>query len=206
MDGKLIEFPAGRRSARAGPAHPSVAPEPALDVAPDRGDAFALACLEIRPIRGTPVPAPALLRVRERCVQAVVVGLADAGGAVLVAGTSERPVIEGRFEGDRAGELAAHAALAAAAAVRRAQRAGERAFAVSGGLASGRARTTGSGVRVASGSATRLAERLRETAALGQLLLGGADWEDLELETVPRPGVSVEPGETAPVRVLRGTG
>ncbi len=205
----MIPFPRahGRRLPSLGRGTGVVA-EPGLVPGRDRGERFALLSLDVR---GFHRPAGALSsavaqKVIDRCLRAGVEALARLGAIVELGGTVAHPVIEARFEGEEAPARAARGAVGATDAVRRAQRAEERAFALCGGLAVGRDQTSARGVRVAWGSAPALAARLREIAAPGQLLLGGASWEEWEdeLKMVSAPGLVFGPCAAAvPVRALR---
>jgi hypothetical protein len=113
-------------------------------------------------------------RVHERCIRAVLVVAGRRGASLALAGTSTHPVVEARFVGEGATDRAVYALLEVAEAVVEAQRAGEHRMAIRAGIGVGSVSSTPRGVRITRGSPSRVAERLRERATLGVLLLGGA--------------------------------
>lgn len=185
--GDVIPFPAGRFR----PAHPSVlaaaaagvpsvpdavpsaAVSPLAGVAHSSPVAAAVLSVEVRRLSpvASQIPAGVVPKVLNRCVLAAVEAMNRAGAEVAVAGTSELPVLEARFEGRDAAGVAVRAAEAVRAAVRRTQRAGEHEFLVSGGVASGWTASLPGGARLESGSPGTTASRLREDASTGQILL-----------------------------------
>lgn len=210
MDAKLIQFPIAGRGSAATPVGPATAgTQTAPKLLLDPGAPSAVLSIEIRELPRTfSISGEIAGRVLGRCLGAAVASLARLGAGVRLAGTPKHPVIEARFEGARAPAVAAAAALAARAAVRECQRAGERGFAASGGIAEGWVQTADRGVRVAFGAVTATAGRVRDAAAPGQMLLGGARWEDWAGELVADPARALMLGPEGlpmPVRVLRDT-
>lgn len=112
--------------------------------------------------------------VVNRCVMAALEILTASQAEVTTTGTTVRPVVEARFEGERAPVRAAHAACEVLAAVRRVQRAVENEFQVVGAITAGVAGPGPGGVTVTVGGPDVLLHRLREAAAPGQILMSEA--------------------------------
>jgi class 3 adenylate cyclase len=113
-------------------------------------------------------------KVHDRCIRAALVVAGRRGALLSLAGTSAHPVVDALFRGEGAALTAADAAVEIGHAVREAQRSGERAIVISAAIGTGSCARTSGGVSVTSGSPARVAERLRERARPGELLLGGA--------------------------------
>lgn len=113
-------------------------------------------------------------KVLNRCVLTALEVLTGAGAEVVVAGTTKRPVVEARFEGEGAAGHAARAAHEVLVGVRRVQRARENEFHVVGAIAAGRATLGPDGVTVTLGRGDVLLHRLREAAAPGEILMSAS--------------------------------
>jgi hypothetical protein len=173
------------------------------------GQPFALLGFELRRVTRpkTRIVGEVEEVVLNRCVLAGVEVLTGEGAEIDVAGTSKRPVVEARFEGEHAAERAARAAVEVLAAIRRTQRAAENEFQVAGALTVGTATTAANGAVLESGGAEGLLGRLRERAAPGQILLSQdarrATHTVVEATPIRVPAQS-HGGGTAPGFVLRG--
>ncbi|MEX2275871.1 MAG: hypothetical protein WEA10_09970 [Actinomycetota bacterium] len=145
-------------------------------------------------------------KVHDRCIRAALVVAGREGAQLALAGTSAHPVVEARFEGPEAALRAADAVVEIGHAVREAQRSGERSISVAAAVAAGTSTTTPAGVTVASGSPWRVADRLRDRARPGELLLGGtaAERAAQELSATSEGGAPIDGAVgTVPVWHLR---
>ena len=173
-------------------------PDPEFD-----GQAIAEVALELNRLLHTRVRlSDAEERsVRQRCVRAGLKVLCENGGRVRLAGTEEHPVLEATFEGRSAEVRAVAATLAADDEVRRS---GGSEYIVSGALSCGRLDHSSGRIAVVYGAPSKTVSLLREKAAPGQVLLGGAVWEQSRgVEKLPAESFETPSGLT-PVFVLRG--
>ncbi len=191
---KVIPFPRGPRGAARSDLAVGwdVVPAPIED---DPPRPFAIVSLEFRRLdkdghrRGS----------MKRALGAALGALTEAGADVEVSGTDEHPVLQARFDGDDGPALAAVSAITAAEEVRRAC---EGEFVLSGAGAMGSSFRAEGGVRFIAGDPAALTDRLRESAAPGQVLLGGEHWADQrKVEVLPARSAGLGP---VPVFVLRG--
>ena len=173
------------------------------------GQPFALLGFELRRVArpNTKIVGDIAEVVLNRCVLATVEVLTGGGAEIDVAGTANRPVVEGRFEGQDSAHRAARAAVEVVAAVRKAQRAAENEFQVAGALTVGSAATAPNGALVVTGGGETLMARLRERAAPGQILLSEEAREATREVAESIPARTAGPSgdaEPAPAFVLRG--
>lgn len=202
MDAKIVQFP----SARVRPGRVPVAGGIGLAVQPDPefdGQAIAEVALELNRLLHTRVRLSIAEEraVRERCVRAGLKALCESGGEVRLAGTDEHPVLEATFIG-RSAELKAVAAILSADDEIRSSGGSE--FIASGAVSCGRLDGSFGKIGIVYGSPSKTVSRLREKAAPGQVLLGGAVWERSKgVEKLPAESFETPSGR-APVFVLRG--
>ncbi|MEX2102149.1 MAG: hypothetical protein WEA54_06380 [Actinomycetota bacterium] len=182
------------------------------EAAPAPREEIAVLSLELHPREGASGVSEEDLadgvrrKVHDRCIRAALVVAGRAGGVLALAGTSAHPVVEARFHGDEAAIRAADTAVEIAHAVREAQRSGERSVAVAAAVATGTRTRIPSGVAVSSGSPWRVADRLRDLARPGELLLGGAAAETAagELSATAAARTTIDPSiGTVPVWRVR---
>jgi class 3 adenylate cyclase len=202
MDATIIPFPSGpNRLGRAAVAvGSSVAPQPDPEF---DGQAVAEVALELNRLPHTRVPLSDVEEhvTLERCVLAGLQALCESGGRVRLAGTEDHPVLEATFEGRGAEVKAVAATLAADDEVRRS---GGSEFIASGAVACGRYDHLSGGATMVYGAPAKTVSLLREKAAPGQVLLGGAVWElSRGVEKLPAKSIETPLGPT-PVFVLRG--
>jgi len=202
MDAKIVPLPSGRsrlaRSAVAVGTSLAPQPDPEFD-----GQAIAEVALELSRLPHTRVPlSDAEERiVRERCVRAGLKVLCESGGRVRLAGTDGHPVLEATFEGRSAEVRAVAATMAADDEVRRS---GGSEFIVSGAVTCGRLDHAFGGIAIIYGAPLKTVSCLKDKAAPGQVLLGGAVWEQSRgVEKLPAKSFDTPSGPT-PVFVLRG--
>jgi len=188
MDGRVIPLPSLRALGEAGTGSEAVQEQ------------IAVLSVELRPVEGESRELPGLVpevieRIHERCIRAALVVAGRRGGRLSLAGTSTHPVVEARFRGAGAAARAANAALEIAGAVAESQRSDERRMEACVGVGVGEASMSPVGVRITRGSPLRVAERLRELAGPGIVLLGGAGAEEaaLELGADPQQGPRMDP-------------
>jgi class 3 adenylate cyclase len=138
-----------------------------------------------------------------RCVLAALEVLSRAPAVVELAGTTTRPVIDARFEGVRCELDATRAALTIRDAVRRVQRRVENAVQVLAAVASGSLAETDEQVTVTVGAPEDVADRMRERAAPGQILVTEAVWSACRGEVAGDPYASpMDVGLEQPVAVF----
>jgi len=178
----------------------ALAPSPAHE---RRAETVTELTMELRRVvhAGSPLSSESESHLRERCIQTAMKSIASHGGLLRLAGTGEHPVIEARFVGPDASESAARAAKLAGNSVRKA--AGNE-FVAAAAAAAGTVMEGSMGVRVVFGAPEAISSRLRENAAPGQILLGGASWSD-SADVEVRSAQSLVPApdaEPVPVFVL----
>lgn len=177
MDGTVIPLSAARAQRAAAPAPREEIAVLSLELHQRERGAGAPSVPEDDPRR------PDVRRkIHDRCIRAALVVAGRRGATLCLAGTSAHPVVEARFHGDDAGLHAADAVVEIAHAVREAQRSGERSIAIAAAIGSGSHTETPGGIGVTSGSPARVADRLRERARPGELLLGGTGAESAASE------------------------
>jgi len=202
MDATIIPFPSGLsrpdRSAIAVGSSVAPQPDPEFD-----GQAIAEVALELSRLLHTRVRLSDVEEhvTRDRCVRAGLQALCESGGQVRLAGTGDHPVLEATFEGRGAEVKAVAATLTADDEIRRS---GGSEFIASGAVACGRQGHPFGGIAVVYGAPSKAVLHLREKAAPGQVLLGGAVWEHSRgVEKLPAKSIETPLGPT-PVFVLRG--
>jgi hypothetical protein len=176
----------------------ALAPSPADE---QRSESVTELTMELRRVvhAGSPLSSESESHLRDRCIHTAMKSMASLGGSLRLAGTDEHPVIEARFVGGAASESAARAAQLADDSVRKA--AGNE-FVAAAAAAVGTVMVGSTGVRVVFGAPEAISARLRENAAPGQILLGGASWSDSdEVEVRSAQSLALAP-DAAPVPVF----
>jgi hypothetical protein len=191
-----------------GLALPKRALRAAAPVQRTRDVAMLLIELRREPGPGSRLTPEVAEMILNRCVISALEVLTAAGAEVVMAGTPTRPVVEARFEGDRAPESAARSACEVLAGVGRVQRAGESEFQVVGAIAAGVAGPGPDGVVVTAGGPDVMLHRLREAAAPGQILMSAGALQACAgmVETTPLHAGSEGMVEAHVVRGVRPSG